>query len=198
MVNPECYVAHAGGAPVTRKPTALGLAALQPQPMGATAVIDLIARARVNGQRVLAEVTERAALARSETARANYRMTPCRIAAHLVRLSGCSMPDAARTISKLTRRTVSHSGVHQAFRSIYPNVAVFAKQSGLTLREWMQRNPQFPPGSTCACCAGPAVGALHREQLGRNGGLVNVCQRCATESAAGSNRHRVVNSAVRR
>jgi hypothetical protein len=40
--------------------------------------------------------------------------------------------------------------------------------------------PEFPVGSTCAICAGPAVGALHREPLGRDGALVNVCIDCET------------------
>jgi hypothetical protein len=41
--------------------------------------------------------------------------------------------------------------------------------------------PQFPPGSTCALCAELCTGDLHREPLGRDDALVNVCQRCATE-----------------
>lgn len=41
--------------------------------------------------------------------------------------------------------------------------------------------PQFPPGSTCAICAEPAVGALHREPIARDDALVNVCVTCATE-----------------
>lgn len=55
---------------------------------------------------------------------------------------------------------------------------------------------QFPPGSTCALCCEPAVGALHRESLGRNGGFVNVCCSCSTEEPAGSARRRTVNAAV--
>ena len=62
------------------------------------------------------------------------------------------------------------------------------------------RNPQFSPGSICALCTGPAVGALHREPLGRNDAMVNVCAACATEeprerehlfggSAGDGNRH---------
>lgn len=42
--------------------------------------------------------------------------------------------------------------------------------------------PQFPPGSLCAICTRPAIGALHREPLGRNDALVNVCAACATET----------------
>lgn len=41
--------------------------------------------------------------------------------------------------------------------------------------------PAFPAGAYCALCTGPCVGDLHREPLGKDDALVNVCARCATE-----------------
>lgn len=52
------------------------------------------------------------------------------------------------------------------------------------IKRALQAGPRvqdFPPGAFCGVCAETCRGQEYREPIGRNGGLVNICERCRTE-----------------
>lgn len=111
--------------------------------------------------------------------------TRARVAIRYAKLVGCSLRDAGQIF-----RINDRHYLREVWDRLYPGEDPVRHVS-----PWMPaRVPvvqQFPPGATCAICIGPAVGALHREPLGRDGGLVNVCVSCATQAprlAAGATR----------
>jgi hypothetical protein len=105
-------------------PTPIGRAALQVIPLTPDQIADLVARAQANEAQASIDGHRRSAATRADLARTAYRMTRCRVAAHLVALSGgqCSAFEAARTVNSITsgRRKISHGGVWSAVRRMYP------------------------------------------------------------------------------
>jgi hypothetical protein len=108
------------------RPTPIGLAALEVIPMTPDQVADLVARARIAAVETRIDAGVRGGRARQAVAIERYRMTPCRVAAHLVALCGgqCSAFEAARAMNEVTRghRKISHSGVWTAVRRMYPEL----------------------------------------------------------------------------
>lgn len=123
-----------------RRPTPLGRTVLHPQPMTPDEVADLVRRARIAQADVLVDAARRGGLSRRGYAREVYRMTPCRVAAHLARFVGCSMPEAAKTFNGVSRRRVTSSGVHHAFRRMFPDAPLYTTQTKMTREQWLAQN----------------------------------------------------------
>ena len=108
---------------------------------------------------------------------ARTRMAEAEVAEHSHKASS-----AARRLSNpLTREQLEARRADRA--AAREQALAHARSLAAAVRLPQKRSQQCPPGATCAICAGPAVGELRREPLGKDDALVNVCGCCAAHPA---------------
>lgn len=113
--------------------TPLGLAAITPSPLDPVEIAGLVERTRVNSTAARAHRIVIAGAASGQARPTAFRMTPSRIAAHLIAFTGWSLSRAAAVVTEMTRMQLSISGVHHAYLKLYPERRLYAKRPGVTL-----------------------------------------------------------------